>query len=232
MDSQRVSYVDYMEERIPSPRQGFAGWLRIRVCVDRHRTLRGGALDSAGISGVRASDSACPRIGFGVGPRPSPRNPAGFDWRPRIELCAAGRSGIRPRIELCAAPPPVLHRDPPTVPTGLPAGPATADPQGGAQGGAQVLAQPGHRAAGGGEGEERRGTPPEPPRPLHGPSAAASAGRCRIRRGITGTSRGNLGITRPGQRNPGSRIVHDGLDHGPARTAAEPEAGVRQDRQA
>lgn len=81
-------------------------------------------------------------------------------------------------------------------------------------------------------GRGRRSPPLEPPRPLHGPSAAASAGRCRIRRGITGTSRGNLGITRPGQRNPGSRIVHDGLDHGPARTAAEPEAGVRQDRQA
>jgi hypothetical protein len=118
MDSQRVSYVDYMEGRFSPIMQGFAGWARIRFCVDRHRTLRGCASDSAGIPGVRASDSAWPRIAFGVGPRPSPRKPAGFDPPPRIELCAGRRSAIRPRIELCAAPAPVIHRQGRPSPTG------------------------------------------------------------------------------------------------------------------
>ncbi|BAR47195.1 hypothetical protein Maq22A_c28445 [Methylobacterium aquaticum] len=203
MDSQRVSYVDYMEERISSLRQGFAGWLRIRVCVDRHRTLRGAASDSAGIPGVRASDSACPRIGFGVGPRPSPRNPAGFDSPPRIELCAAGRSGIRPRIELCAAPPPVLHRDPPTPPTGLPAGPATADPQDGAQdgaqGGAQGLAQPGHRAAAAG-----RARTPEPSARASTASPRAFGGRFGGRFGgpVPDSARDNGDESRESWDNP------------------------------
>ncbi len=205
-----------------------SAWIGIGLCVEAHWILRGFRGFAHRILRARASDSASGpgqvpgirpvSIGARVSNSARPGDPGSdpvSNSAPPLHRCSTGIRPPRPQACPPARPPPIpravhraVHR---TMHSAL------------------HSRATGPRGAG---GEERRGPPPEPPRPLHGRSAAASAGRCRIRRGITGTSRGNLGITRPGQRNPGSRIVHDGLDHGPARTAAEPEAGVRQDRQA
>lgn len=201
-----------------------SAWIGIGLCVEPHRILRGFRGFAHRILRARASDSASgpgqvpgirpvsirPRVSNSARPGDPGSDPVS-NSAPLLHRCSTGIRPPRPQACPPARPPPIprtVHR---------------------AVHRALHSRATGPRRRG---GRGRRSPPLEPPRPLHGPSAAASAGRCRIRRGITGTIRGNLGITRPGQRNPGSRIVHDGLDHGPARTAAEPEAGVRQDRQA
>lgn len=194
-----------------------SAWIGIGLCVEPHWILRGFRGFAHRILRARASDSASGpgqvpgirpvSIGARVSNSARPGDPGSdpvSNSAPPLHRCSTGIRPPRPQACPPARPPPIPRAVHRTM----------------------------HRAfnsrATGPRGRTAGGLRPS----LHGPSTAASAGRCRIRRGITGTSRGNLGITRPGQRNPGSRIVHDGLDHGPARTAAEPEAGVRQDRQA
>ncbi len=173
-----------------------------------HTALRGTASDSAwrrigfcGIPGVRASDSAWPRIGFGVGPPSPPRKPAGFARRPRVSNSArAAIPGSGP-VSKSAQP---AHR------------PSTGSPQPRPQ----PRPGPAHRAmhrpptgVGGGRGSSATGNRAGGSRwaSRRHPGGCSGRGGRPARRavgrnpgGITGTSRGNLGITHPRPRNPGS----------------------------
>ncbi len=223
MDSQRVSYVDYMEGRISADPTGFAGWSRIRLCVGRHRTLRGGASDSAGIPGVRASDSAWPahriRRRASLGPSGTGRFRGGLAYRTLRERRSPDPAPYRSlRGPPTAHPParPRLGHSP--VPAG-PTGPCTGRPQAW-EGQAAALA--GNRAGG---SRWRPGGIPAGVRA--GRTARAASGRPESGRD-NGDESWNLGITPPRPGIP-IGIVQEGLGHprGPAhhRRGRRPASG-------